>query len=1366
MYKILILLIIMFNISLSKELEKVSLQLHWLDQFQFAGYYMAKEKGFYKDAGLDVQIKKFNSTLCQLYEVKNKRATYSIGRPSLLAKKSSGKDIKLLSAIFQSSPLILLATNPGIKSIKDIKGKRVMATKDVYESAFFSAMLHSEGIYEQDIKIQEHSFDIDDLISGKTDLMAFYISNEPYLLSQKGIKLISFSPQNYGFDFYSDILFTSGDEIKNHKQRAINFNKASLKGWEYAFNNIEESVEVIMRKYNTQNKTRDALIYEANALKKLAYYKTKKIGNISVKKMQKIYDLYKKLNLVKDQIDFGEFIVRQDIDMALDLTKNEKAYLKNNPLIKAHNEKHWPPFNFNENGEAKGFSIDYMNILAEKLDIEVEYVSGYSWDEFMKLLQTPKLDVIVNISKNKERAKTINFTEPFYSIENVIYVHKNSKGFKSLQELNYKTIAMPKGFFVQRLIEQYYPTVQQVLVKDQLEALKLLSLGKVDACIGKGVVMNYIIENNMIPNIKVSGYVKDKRAVSTVRLGTSKDDIILRDILQKAQKRVTQEEINALKKKWFGIKSNSKTNLIRLTKEQNEYLKTKKELTVCVRDGWEPYEGIQNGKFIGISSDFLKILSKKLSTPIKLVKSKSDKENMENLKRKRCDIKPIFIKEAETFIPYSATDTYFKDDITLITRIEHPFFYDINKYKDKKFVISKEFLHMKDHLNIRFPEIKLVEVNSINDGLDMVSEGEAFAYINTSMVSAYNIQKNYYGKLKIVNKISDVEFGFGISKDQPILYDIFQKCLKNIEQEDVTNIINRWVAINHVDGMYKQLLFKIVFTLFIIVSAFAYRHYLLNKLNKKLKIKVQERTKELSTYFETMDDGLAVADTVTKKFLNCNSSFERLTGFTKKELMNMTIEDIHPKEAYSHTLDEFNKATLGETILAKAIPVLNKKRKEVTLCDISINSYKDENMSFNIGVFRDITNRLYMESQLRDLNNNLEQKVLEKTAEQNILLSLFDSGEVSIVRWNNDKHWSVKYISRNASIIFGYSDKELMNSLFHFENIVFNDDLERVQNEVEEAVEKNVDFFVHKPYRIKTKQGDTKWILDNTLIIRDKQGDVIEYLGYIVDVTELKEYESSLENLVKEKTEENIKQLELLQQQSRLAQMGEMISMIAHQWRQPLSSISSTIVGLQIDLVSGSFDFEKKEDSEKFIKHLDKKFKSVDRYIKFLSTTIDDFRNFFKPNKSKEPVKLTTPIRKALKIVEISMENKGIEMDIEFKINDELYLHQNEIMQVILNILKNSSDNFEEKKTLNPKIDIMTQKINNDYIIMICDNGGGVREDLLPNIFDPYFSTKDEKNGTGLGLYMSKIMIEEHHRGSLNIFNKNGGACCEIRLQA
>jgi len=276
--------------------------------------------------------------------------------------------------------------------------------------------------------------------------------------------------------------------------------------------------------------------------------------------------------------------------------------------------------------------------------------------------------------------------------------------------------------------------------------------------------------------------------------------------------------------------------------------------------------------------------------------------------------------------------------------------------------------------------------------------------------------------------------------------------------------------------------------------------------------------------------------------------------------------------------------------------------------------------------------------------------------------------------------------------------------------------------------------------------------------------------GYLIEKGKRKNYlavfiQEDLNTQLKLEQEKNAKKEKLLQQQARLAQMGEMISMIAHQWRQPLGAISSTIISIHNKRESGRLNLDEKEDREKYFEFTSTRLKNIDGYVQVLSSTIDDFRNFFKPDKEKEVVSLSTPITRALYIVEDALRAKNIKLLSVIENDEEVLMYQNEMMQVILNIMKNAEDNFLEKKVKNPQIFIITKKEEGKFIISITDNGGGIASDILPKIFDPYFSTKDEKNGTGLGLYMSKIMVEEHNNGKLSVENVDNGVCFSIELK-
>ena len=254
-------------------------------------------------------------------------------------------------------------------------------------------------------------------------------------------------------------------------------------------------------------------------------------------------------------------------------------------------------------------------------------------------------------------------------------------------------------------------------------------------------------------------------------------------------------------------------------------------------------------------------------------------------------------------------------------------------------------------------------------------------------------------------------------------------------------------------------------------------------------------------------------------------------------------------------------------------------------------------------------------------------------------------------------------------------------------------------------------------------------------------------------------------NIMIETIEKNLNKEKQIMEQSRLAQMGEIMSMIAHQWRQPLGAIASAIVNIQINQQNKKYDLNSNSDTKLFLKQLNKKLASMEDYVQFLSTTIDDFRLFFKQDNDKKLTALTTPIIKALKMIKTSITNKNITITSNFQTDDDVLIYNNELMQVFLTILKNSEDNFLEKNIHNPTINITTEKQKDNYIISFTDNGGGIHENILSKIFEPYFSTKLEKNGTGLGLYMSKVIIEDHHKGTLQAINVENGIKFEIILQ-
>ena len=360
------------------------------------------------------------------------------------------------------------------------------------------------------------------------------------------------------------------------------------------------------------------------------------------------------------------------------------------------------------------------------------------------------------------------------------------------------------------------------------------------------------------------------------------------------------------------------------------------------------------------------------------------------------------------------------------------------------------------------------------------------------------------------------------------------------------------------------------------------------------------------------------------------------------------------------------------------------------------------------------------------LNNNEVEKIFKK---YDLNKEVFSSQYADIIL-----NFYSNYINNNSNL---NSTKEIDRLLQFFEN-------KKVKNyEI---------FIICKNFKMVLLE----YLNDSSMVTQEIEKEVNEIfdLSYTIIA---KQYFLSIEKIIKD-------QQDILIEQSKSAAMGEMISMIAHQWRQPLNSISVSVMNIQMKLELEKYDFDKKEDIDKFIIFLNEKLTNIENFTQSLTLTIDDFRNFYKPNKEHSYLNVNKSVQTAINIIKPSLESKSTQVKQQYNSSQNINIFKNELMQVILNILKNAQDHFVSQKTVNPILDIKTRDEEHSVIIEICDNAGGIPVDIIGKIFDPYFSTKEEQSGSGLGLYMSKIIIEEHHKGQFIIKNINDGVCAKIIL--
>jgi PAS domain S-box-containing protein len=475
-----------------------------------------------------------------------------------------------------------------------------------------------------------------------------------------------------------------------------------------------------------------------------------------------------------------------------------------------------------------------------------------------------------------------------------------------------------------------------------------------------------------------------------------------------------------------------------------------------------------------------------------------------------------------------------------------------------------------------------------------------------------------------------------------------------------------------------------------------------------------------------------------------NSSREQFKQFMEFMPANIIIkENGIIVYANSKTNDFFHR----DTIVGKTVEELFPPEKSKEFIAFEEKAYQH---GFHEEIM-EITDEMQEVKTYRNMaftiNDEIEKKIgivsIDITKEYEVnrevtrVLSAFERSDISVVI--ADLLGSITYVNSSWCKATGYSKEELLgeNPRIVKSGSFSAANYEKMWAELREGRVWTCEF------KNRAKDGSEFWEYSTIMPSFDSKGRVNGYMAFKLDITDKIHLREELKN-----------QEELMIVQSRHAAMGEMISMIAHQWRQPISVIAMDANNILVDIELDTLESEAlKIDVTDIIEQ-----------TKHLSQTIDDFRNFFKPNKIKDEVLIEDVYMEALKVIGKSLENNNIEIESNFNSDTLISIYSRELLQVIINILKNAKEALVDNRETDRKI-LSTIIENNDKILItICDNAGGIKKDIQERIFEPYFSTKDEKNGTGLGLYMSKIIIEKHLKGKFSVSNKGEGSCFMIEL--
>jgi len=379
--------------------------------------------------------------------------------------------------------------------LQDFKSTKIFINKFSLKSPAILSMLYVAGIDMNKIKAKEGVFSVEDMLKQKLDLYGVYIPNQPYYLKKHHIKYHLFTPKEYGLDFYGDMLFTSQHELDHHFNRAVAFMDASKEGWKYAIDHIDETINVIEKKYNSQHFSRDELLYQAHAYQKLICKKYK----FDRQKIQNIKIIFKLLYKMKSNFHYDDFVLNRYI-----ATKGEREFLKNHK-VRCVTTTGWEPFNLMQNGKVEGLGIDYWDIVASKLGIDNSCQKVSDFSTLLNIIKSKKADLTISTSETKDRRKYALFSKAYVTFPIVIATKKDTDFIPDIESIEHKTFALVKNHTATKLLLEKFPNLHYIETNTLTQALNLVSSSKAYATVEILPVLAYKINKENFNNLKIAG---------------------------------------------------------------------------------------------------------------------------------------------------------------------------------------------------------------------------------------------------------------------------------------------------------------------------------------------------------------------------------------------------------------------------------------------------------------------------------------------------------------------------------------------------------------------------------------------------------------------------------------------------------------------------------------------------------------------------------------------------------------------------------------------------------------------------------------------------------------------------------------------
>jgi len=527
------------------------------------------------------------------------------------------------------------------------------------------------------------------------------------------------------------------------------------------------------------------------------------------------------------------------------LTPTEIKFIKKHPHITLGGADSFEPYLIQENDDKiTGYDADIVKIINERTGLNIKFELG-NWNKIQEKAKKRFYDGLSTSGPGADRDLYYNHSIAYMKYTPLVIVNKgNPENIYNMKDTQGKKVAVQKGNVTFEKLLKSFKNVE-IVYYDSMHAL-------IRAVVSKEVDFTVIDETAfyIADEIGLGGLIEHSFAVgktTDIVFSLRNDWPELVSIINKALNSISIKEKHKIRNYWFGSQKKVNNSAeFAFTKEEKEYLKSKKEIKMCLDPDWLPFTKFENGIHTGISADIYKLISQKIPIPISVVKTKNWAQSLEFGKARKCDIFDFAIETPERKKYLNFTSTFVKVPLIIVTKLEVPFIYNFQSIEDKAIAIPKGYAFI-ELLKNKYP-LKIIEVNSIGDGLQRVKSGEVFGYIGTLASVAHVFKRDFTGELKVAGRFDEsFDMGSAVRNDDKILLQILQKTISNIPKEQINSIIDKWINIKYEKEFDYTLFWQVISFILLVLLFVLYRHYI---LNKKVKEEVEKSRKKDNLIFQ------------------------------------------------------------------------------------------------------------------------------------------------------------------------------------------------------------------------------------------------------------------------------------------------------------------------------------------------------------------------------------------------------------------------------------------------------------------------------------------------------------------------------------